>query len=56
MMSQSPVDVFQEKLFIILYRLQHILGFHPHDIDDAEGAGEQYAENPGKIPHDDFPR
>ena len=54
-MGHSPVDVFQGQLLIILYRLQHLFGFHPHDIDDAEGAGEQYAENPGKIPHDDSP-
>jgi hypothetical protein len=25
--------------------------FQPHSIDDAEGTGEQDAENPGEIPH-----
>ena len=30
---------------------QQLLGLHPHDVDDAEGAGQQYAQDPGEIPH-----
>ena len=30
---------------------QHFLGFHPHDVDDAEGAGQQHAQDPGEVPH-----
>ena len=27
----------------VIFRPQHLFGFHPHDIDDAKSAGEQYA-------------
>jgi hypothetical protein len=30
---------------------QHLLGLHPHDVDDAEGAGQQHAQDPGEVPH-----
>src|SRR5690606_37549825 len=38
---------------IVTHRLlvEVLGGFQPQGIDDAEAAGEQYAENPGEVPH-----
>ena len=35
----------------VLVAAQHLLGFHPHHVDDPEGAGEQNSQNPGEVPH-----
>ena len=37
-------------------RIEVLGGFQPQGVYDAEAAGEQYAENPGEVPHGRSPQ